>query len=197
MTKTAKTDGTIVVHQDHAYWRDVEKTDPRHVKPITGRQYSGTSPNVTYLIEKATKVYGLCGHGFGWEVVDERYLDGEVYQNGTREIHHVVRIRFWTRHPMNGEIGHFESYGQTRMAYMTKGGRYQFDEDGPKKSLTDAITKALSQLGFSADIFMGRYDDNKYVAELRGEFGASADTPTTPAAPPPARNGAAPTDNPF
>jgi hypothetical protein len=26
------------------------------------------------------------------------------------------------------------------------------------------LTKGLSKLGFNADVFMGRFDDNKYVA---------------------------------
>ena len=183
---------------DVALWELVEKTDPNFTKNITGRNYRGTSPNVTYLIKKATEVYGLCGHGFGWEVLDERYLEGAFYdQIRASEILHICRIRFWTRHPKTGEIGSFESYGQTRMAYMTRNGQYMLDEDGPKKSLTDAITKAMSQLGFAADIFLGRYDDNKYVAELNAEFGGgtSSDAPHVPNSP--ARKPAPAGDDPF
>lgn len=171
-----------------ALWNAVEKTDPAFTKNITGRQYKGTSPNVTYLIQKATEQLGPAGHGFGWTVMDERIILGEKYENGTEEKLHCIRIQFWTRDPETGEIGHFDSIGQTRMGYMTapkpnRPARYILDEDGPKKSLTDAITKAMSQLGFAADIFLGRYDDNKYVAELREEFGNSSDSPAQPDAP--------------
>ena len=38
------------------------------------------------------------------------------------------------------------------------------DDDCIKKVQTDALTKGLSKLGFNADVFMGRFDDNKYVA---------------------------------
>jgi len=31
-------------------------------------------------------------------------------------------------------------------------------------------TKALSKLGFNADVFLGLYDDNKYVYQLKQEF---------------------------
>ena len=31
-------------------------------------------------------------------------------------------------------------------------------------------TKALSKLGFNADVFLGKYDDNKYVAKMKEEF---------------------------
>jgi hypothetical protein len=36
--------------------------------------------------------------------------------------------------------------------------------------MTDALTKGLSQLGFNADVFLGLYDDNKYVEAVRREF---------------------------
>ena len=44
------------------------------------------------------------------------------------------------------------------------------DDDLAKKVETDSLTKSLSKLGFSADIFLGRYDDVRYVAEITKEF---------------------------
>ena len=44
------------------------------------------------------------------------------------------------------------------------------DDDLAKKVETDTLTKSLSKLGFSADIFLGRYDDVRYVAEVTKEF---------------------------
>ena len=41
------------------------------------------------------------------------------------------------------------------------------DADFAKKIETDALTKALSKLGFNADVFMGRFDDTKYVLEMQ------------------------------
>jgi hypothetical protein len=32
------------------------------------------------------------------------------------------------------------------------------------------MSKCLSLLGFSADIYLGRFDDNKYVSDLQQEF---------------------------
>ena len=37
------------------------------------------------------------------------------------------------------------------------------DDEAPKKAMTDALTKAMSHLGMSADIFLGKFDGNKYV----------------------------------
>jgi hypothetical protein len=36
-----------------------------------------------------------------------------------------------------------------------------------KKATTDALTKGLSVLGFNADVFLGLWDDNKYVQEQK------------------------------
>ena len=44
------------------------------------------------------------------------------------------------------------------------------DADFAKKIETDALTKALSKIGFNADVFMGLYDDHKYVAMIQEEF---------------------------
>jgi uncharacterized short protein YbdD (DUF466 family) len=43
------------------------------------------------------------------------------------------------------------------------------DADFAKKMETDALTKVLSKMGFNADVFMGRYDDNKYVEQMTRE----------------------------
>jgi hypothetical protein len=46
----------------------------------------------------------------------------------------------------------------------------KLDDECFKKVTTDALTKGLSKLGFNADVFMGQYDDNKYVAQMKKEF---------------------------
>jgi Xaa-Pro aminopeptidase len=68
-------------------------------------------------------------------------------------------------HIRQGEVEHF---GQTTFVGKNKFG-YFTDEEAPKKSLTDAIGKALSMLGFSADIYLGLFDDNKYVNDRKAE----------------------------
>jgi hypothetical protein len=68
-------------------------------------------------------------------------------------------------HSGNGTVEHF---GQTTFVGKNKNG-YFTDEEAPKKSLTDAIGKALSMLGFSADIYLGLFDDNKYVNDRKAE----------------------------
>jgi hypothetical protein len=168
-----------------AIWKAIERTDPKQVKPITGKSYSGHSPKPHYIIWKLTRQFGPVGYGFGWTVVHEAYIDGKP-QDGTTEKIHECRILFWWRDPETGDRSEpVESYGATKALYKSRKGEWVDDEDAAKKSLTDAITKAASWLGASADIFMGRWDDSKYVAALEAEARTARERPTEAAKPKP------------
>jgi len=139
-------------------WDMFADIDPKFTKPITGKPYKGTSPNPQYIIRCLTEMFGPVGVGFGWEVTAEGFTPlGD-------EVLHWCRIRFW-----HGNGKGFDAYGQTKALMKTKSG-FMADEDAPKKSLTDAIVKAASQIGVGANIFLGRWDDQKYVAEVNREF---------------------------
>jgi hypothetical protein len=149
-------------------WDQVFKTDPKHTKAFTrGGGFKGTATNALYLIHKATSIWGPMGSKWGVEIVEDKMLqgapmivDGQVIGH---EIVHCVTINLF--YP-DGKV---PAFGQTTFVSKNKNGIFT-DEEAPKKSLTDATTKALSWLGFSADIHMGLYDDNKYVNDLRREF---------------------------
>tara|TARA_R110000796_G_scaffold247754_1_gene373708 strand:- start:293 stop:958 length:666 start_codon:yes stop_codon:yes gene_type:complete len=149
-----------------AIWDRFADIDPDFTKDITGKDYKGTSPNAHYITKCLTELFGPVGIGFGWRVLAE-----SVDHFGDTAIH-WCRIEFW--HTDRANV--FESYGQTKMAYMTRGasGYLKVDEDAPKKSLTDAITKAAAQVGIAANIFLGRWDDNKYVEAVKAEFKEAA-----------------------
>ena len=146
-------------------WKAVEKTPPDQTKAITGKSYQGTSPKPHYLVHKATETFGPCGIGWGFTIEDERIEDGA---GGERMS--IARVKVWFK--WNGERGEVEHIGGTQFSGTRSSGKPFTDEDAPKKSVTDALVKALSMIGFAGDIFMGRYDDSKYVAELRDEQAA-------------------------
>lgn len=155
-------------------WNRVEKTDTRYTKDakVGGQQI--TSLNGTAMIMKATEIFGPVGIGFGWTVLEERFdkgaeiFVGEGDKRATLgfELNHTVKIRFWIK--QDGERGEFEQYGCTPYLYKSKYGTTT-DGEAPKKSLTDAIKKSLSMLGFSADVFLGLFDDKDYVSALADE----------------------------
>lgn len=155
-------------------WNQVEKTDTRYTKDakVGGQQI--TSLNGTAMIMKATEVFGPAGFGFGWDVVEERFDkgaeifvgEGEKRASLGFELNHTVKILFWAK--IDGERGEFHQYGCTPYLYKSKYGTTT-DGEAPKKSLTDAIKKSLSMLGFSADVFLGLFDDREYVQALAEE----------------------------
>ena len=62
------------------------------------------------------------------------------------------------------------TYGPVRGLDFILNNKGKLDEDAPKKAMTDALTKALSHLGIGADVFLGKFDDNRYVAAMEKEF---------------------------
>jgi hypothetical protein len=76
----------------------------------------------------------------------------------------TVKIKFWYK--LNGEKGELVQYGHTPLVMKTKWGP-SLDDDPEKKSLSDAIKKSLTMLGFCADVFLGKFEDVSYLNELR------------------------------
>lgn len=66
--------------------------------------------------------------------------------------------------------GEVEHVGGTPFSGVRASGKPFVDEDAAKKSVTDAVVKALSLIGFGGDIFMGRYDDSAYVREVAADI---------------------------
>jgi hypothetical protein len=145
------------------FWDRVKKTDPRRVKQITGKQYKGSSPQPYYLVERMTEEFGMCGIGWGMTILNER-----MERLTDTDVLHVACVELWY---MRGDLrGAIQQVGQTKAAYKSSKGAMVIDEDAPKKSVTDAMTKCMSYLGFSGDIFSGHWDDSKYVQTLTQEF---------------------------
>ncbi|WP_272677169.1 hypothetical protein [Providencia sp. PROV160] len=176
-------------------WKRVQRTDARFTKPLEGMGFAGTSINSNYMFMRATEIFGPIGEGWGYEVLEEKFIDGKPLvepvlneqnkQVATRflrdgdgslfcEQNHSIKIRFW--YIIECETrGEFESYGATPYRYQTNYGM-KVDGEAIKKSLTDAIKKALSMLGFSSDVFMGMHDNPEYVASNKLEYEIKAAT---------------------
>lgn len=152
-------------------WGVVEKTDPAATKAATVSGQKITSIGGQHMVKRATEIFGPAGLGWGWAVIEERFDQGGPIRNEKgellgHEVGHTVRIRLW--YEQDGKRGEIEQYGCTPFAYKSKWG-ITTDTEAPKKSLTDAIKKGLAMLGFSADIFLGLFDDRDYVAEREAE----------------------------
>ena len=155
-------------------WEKVSTTDTRYTKAAEVGGQKITSLNGTAMIMKATEIFGPVGIGFGWSVMEERFDPGAemfIGEGDKRaslglELNHTIKINFWFE--LDGKRGQIEQYGCTKYLYKSKYGTTT-DGEAPKKSLTDAIKKSLSMLGFSADVFLGMFDDDEYVNQLKDE----------------------------
>lgn len=155
-------------------WEKVSTTDTRYTKAAEVGGQKITSLNGTAMIMKATEIFGPVGIGFGWSVMEERFDPGAEMFVGVGdkraslglELNHTIKINFWFE--LDGKRGQIEQYGCTKYLYKSKYGTTT-DGEAPKKSLTDAIKKSLSMLGFSADVFLGMFDDDEYVNQLKDE----------------------------
>ena len=162
-----------------ALWNSVRTPDPAATKAFNrSGGFKGTATNAVYLIQRATELWGPMGGQWGVTIVDDRVQQGApmLSKDGAvmgHEVLHIIRIEL--RHPG----GVVPGYGQTMLVGVNKYGPYT-DEEAPKKSLTDALSKALSWLGFAADIHLGRWDDNKYVNAAKRGFDEAAE-PASPA----------------
>ena len=108
-----------------------------------------------WTIREATEEWGPMGSEWGFIV-----LESEVHPFPEQgKTIHTILIELW--YP-GGKI---QSYGGTIMEGEYSTGKF-VDEDAHKKSVTDALAKGLSWLGFGGAVFMGMFDGNKY-ADLR------------------------------
>lgn len=133
-------------------WDAVSKTDPSHTKHVNQRG-GFTAISAHYQIMSATKQFGPIGQGWGYDAGEPIFIENLV----------SVPVTIWhgSRDNRFGPI-----YGGAEW----KNGSGRIDTDGIKKAETDALTKGLSQLGFNADVFLGRFDDNKYIEQVKEHF---------------------------
>lgn len=146
-----------------ALWNSVCETDPQFTKSVNQRG-GFTAIGAQSQIMKATEVFGAMGTGWGvnneriekWEDAGLALYQADLWFNhkaivmpkGTK-IYPTIPIHSSIRYQVNGRV----------------------DDDFFKKVATDALTKGLSKLGFNADVFMGMFDDNKYVNNLNKKYG--------------------------
>lgn len=140
-------------------WNRVEKTDPKHTKQANVKGNKLTSIKPQYQIYNATKEWGSYGGKWGFKNIRLNY---ELKEMG------LVVFEAMFYYP-DGEFEIINTISIYRDNAKTK-----IDDEFAKKVETDTLTKCLSKLGFNADVFMGRFDDLRYVEEVKKEFAPKA-----------------------
>lgn len=151
-------------------WDAVQKTDPAFTKQASKGAHNFTSVAPMYQNKKATEQFGVQGIGWGVVVGSEVFTEKEY---GTTTILSYDATMFFI---LDGQRGEIPIHASEKSCYKTNGykgkeGYMKIDDEVRKKVVTNAKTKGLSELGFSADIFMGMFDDPNYVDYLNFEMG--------------------------
>ena len=137
-------------------WLAVEKTNPKYTKNANVKGNKITSISPQFQIMNVTEQFGVYGQTWGFKSIelDYRLADtlGLVVFKG---VFFFPKGEF----PIINSISLFMDNARTKV-----------DDNFAKKAETDALTKAISKLGFNADIFMGKFDDIRYVEEMKKEF---------------------------
>ena len=140
-------------------WDSVCKTDPLYTKKAKKGAHHFTSITPMYQFKKATEAFGIQGIGWGIKIDSEVFTEKEY---GTTIILTYDAILFFN---VDGKEGQIPVHASEKSCYQTQGsnGYMKIDDEVRKKVVTNAKTKGLSELGFSADVFMGEFDNPDYI----------------------------------
>lgn len=144
-----------MANENMKLWNSVCQTDPDATKKVNQRG-GFTAIDAHSQIMAATEQFGPAGVGWGW--------DTEIMYPPNDTI--AVKVILW-----HGEKGQTVTQHGQKNLNQSNG---KADEDAIKKAVTDGLTKCLSYLGFNADVFLGKFDDNKYVERLKAEKNAGS-----------------------
>ena len=137
-------------------WNSVCVTDPSHTKKVNQRG-GFTAIDAHYQIQEMTRAFGPIGIGWGYDFTYE-FFNGMIF----------AKVVVWH----SGD----RSQTVTQMGCKSLGKADRPDEDAAKKAVTDGLTKCVSYIGFNADVFLGRFDDNKYVQQASSQKAIEAES---------------------
>lgn len=137
-------------------WNKVEKTNPKYTKKANVKGNNITSIAPQYQIKNVTEQFGIYGKTWGFKSLE---FDYTLTESLGLVILHAVFFFPEGEFPIKNAQSLFMDNAKTKV-----------DDNFAKKLETDTLTKAISKLGFNADIFLGNFDDVKYVAEMNAEF---------------------------
>lgn len=159
MSKKEKETGS---GQDNmSIWNRVAESDPDMIEKVSFGQFKFSTIDAQSQLQKATEVFGPCG--LGWGIRNQKF---EMLTVDPTDAHFNLlgyTAELWYIH--NNKESVFEIASDIELFENTKNG-WKRVSDPYKKVRTDGVTKGLSWLGFNADVFLGKFDNQKYVESL-------------------------------
>lgn len=119
-------------------WRSVCHTDPQYIETVEYGSRKFSAIDAYYRIQTATALWGP--YGQHWKLMN----------------------LVWTTH-LDAGIVTLDAEFQYPGGAFPISNDHKLEPEHRKKLFTDTLTKALSYLGFCADVFMGALEDDRYV----------------------------------
>ena len=141
-------------------WDQMKETDPRFTKRVNKGFGEITTIDPQWQIMRMTEMFGPVGKGWTYRV-NYTYTDQLVFAEVSVATSKIEDVFI-----------HYGPVCSVQKLYRKTGA---LDDEAPKKAMTDALTKAFSHLGLCSDIFMGKFDDSKYVQKLEEKYSGTAD----------------------
>lgn len=137
-------------------WEAVEEVPIDRLKTIAGGRLKGKSDiNPQWRIKRMTEVYGMCGQGWNYKIIDTKFVPGagdEVMVFVTVELK-VSTDNTWSD-PIVGVGGN--------LIVVNEGKGLRSNDEGVKMAVTDALGNAMKYIGVASRIFEGDFDGSKY-----------------------------------
>jgi len=132
-------------------WDYLSVTDPKYTKQFRRKGgFSGTDISPTFRQKVMTELFGVAGHGWGWEIERCWEANNCVF----------VQLNVWTRLP--GSEGN-STDGRGWVGSQIGGTEIgRTPDESYKMAVTDAFGKCCAALGVGADVYSGQFDDSKY-----------------------------------
>lgn len=148
--------------QNLKLWKSVEKTPPDMTKLVAFGKRKYTTIDPQWQLRVATALWGPYGHRWGMRKLDVNVVESHDGDGESRFMRSNVFLKAEFFYPVDGKEASFEIWNDDN---------FRSGDDTLKKLITNTRSKALSWLGFSADVFLGKFDDTSYVKDLQTKFG--------------------------
>ena len=142
-------------------WDKVKHTNPRWTKPFGKFGKPLTAIDPMYQVMVMTDTFGPVGKGWNYKV-SYTYTPTLVFAEVS-----VAHKKIFND---STEWVSWDWYGPVSSVQALTKKNGGLDDEAPKKAMTDALTKAFSHLGVSADVFLGMFDNSKYVEDMKEKF---------------------------
>jgi hypothetical protein len=146
-------------------WDKFGVTNPLMTEKFQRRGgFKGTAIEALYHLERMTNHFGPMG--LGWGATAPQYT---THIAGSEILVYCV-VGIWYREGDGERSQPVYGIGGDYVVSLTKDGDAKTNDEAYKAAYTDALGNALKHLGMSADVYMGLFDDQKYVDSLKRRF---------------------------